>query len=506
MNLPEQPTGAGVYARRRRPRSWALRLGGCLGLGATTACGAPVPRPAGAAAVTVAAGALPSGPAASIDRLPIPDLELSWQPPSAVAGDVRALGDALRSATRIHIQLGARQDGELWRARVPAVLDALGATGTVAFLEGGSASAALVRPMPLRSIATGPADPAEFELAAPWRARMGEGAAAGTVVLMIDDAVLDTAKWRALPAASVGTCDAPMQALAVGQEQSLAELEPFLDHADALLGQLWRAELRALLPRLRSALEPHAAPRPRKDFADAAGWREHECGNALWQYTEPYHRCAEAAEACALSPRVLLVGGLRIGAPEPDVFVPDHCTEALGQDVVGKLREFGRDAAEAASTRLDARWVVLADRLGALTDVYAALEDVCAPRRRRFAPVDLDDARARLGAIGRALGSDEPPRDGRWTFEPDQFHVPGTGPVHALARYDAGPGSPARAAIEGARSLREFVLSRSLCRAGASALPLVVLAYEPSAGKLRYHGYLYEEELSCGELGPLAGA
>lgn len=475
-----------------------------LVLGAAAACGAPVPRPAGAAPVTVAAGPLPSGPEPTIDHLPIPELAMQWQPPSSVAGDVRALGEALRTATRVHVQLGPRLDGALWRGRTPQLLEALDVGATVAFLDGGALGAALAKPLPVRSIATGPAEATDVEVAAPWRTRMSQGAAPGTIVLVIDDAAVDPAQWRALPAAAIGGCDEPLQALAVGQEQSLAELEPFLDHADRMLAQLWRAELQALLPRVREDLAAHAAPRPRKDFADESSWREHECGHAMWQYTEPYHRCAtERSGACALAPRVLLVGGLSIGATQPDVFLPDGCAEVLGQDVVARLRGFGRDAAEAAGDRLDPRQVVLADRLGAITEVHAALEDVCTPRRRRFAAADLADAQARLGAIGRALGSDEPPRQGRWTFEPGSFHVPGLGPIDELARFDAGPGAAVGLAVEGARSLREFVLARAVCRSGAPALPLAVLAYEPATAAVRFFGYFYEEELSCGSLGPL---
>lgn len=473
-----------------------------LGVGALAACDRPVPAPVGAAPVTVAAGTLPVGPEATLDRLPMPAAPVSWHPPSAVAGDVRALGAALRSASRIHVQLGPRQGGELWRKRVPQILAELGARGTVAFLEPKPLVDALAGPMPLRSIATGPIDAKEIELAPSWRTRMNEGSVAGTIVLAIDDAALDEARWRALPSAAIGSCDAPLQVLAVGQEQSLAELEPFLDHADAILFRLWRAELRRRLPDLRAPLAKHAAPRARKDVTDAGEWREHECGHAMWQITERYHRCAQAKDPCALAPRVLLVGGLRVGAPEPDVYVPERCADVLGDDIVGALRDFGRDAAAAASERLDPRWVVLADRLGAITEVHAALEDVCAPRRRRFAVADLEDARGRFDTIVRALGSDEPPRAGKWTFDAGTFHVPGIGPVREYGRFDAGAGSPTHTAIEGARSLRAFVLARAVCRAAQPVLPLAVLAYEPGANAVRHFGYLYEEELACGSLGP----
>ncbi len=469
-----------------------------------TACRAPASRTATAGTFTVDAGVLPDGPDPSLERLPIPALDGPWHPPSSVAGDIRALGDALRSARRIHVQLGPRQGGAVWRARVPALLASLGFAGELAFLDGAPLSETLEgrMPMPMRSIATGPMPTGAVTVAPDWRARMSAGADVGTVVLAIDDAALDEGAWRALPAAAIGGCAAPMQALAVGQEQGLALLEPFLDHVDRVLAQVWRAELRALLPRLRDGLDAHAEPRPRKDFDDPSAWRKHECGHAIWQYTEPYHRCASGTAPCGMVPRALLMGGLRIGAPEPAVFVPEGCDRVLGRDVVGQLRGFGEDAARAAAVRLDPRWVVLADRLGAITEVHAALEDVCTPRRRRFAAADLEDARQRLAAVGRALGSDEPPRAGSWSFEGGSFHVPGTGPVREHGRFDAGPGSAARIAKDGARGLREFVLARAVCRSATPTLPLAVLAYEPATATVRHFGYFYEEELSCGAAGP----
>jgi hypothetical protein len=202
---------------------------------------------------------------------------------------------------------------------------------------------------------------------------------------------------------------------------------------------------------------------------------------------------------------MFLVGGARIGAPEPSVFVPDGCAEIVGLDVVERVRALGREAAEVAADHLDEDWVVLADRLGAVTEVHAALEDACEPRRRRFAPEDLADSRARLARIGAALASSEPPRAGAWTFEPDRFHVPGVGPVRRFARYDPGPGSPASIAVSEARGLRQYVLSRAVCR-GGTALPLAVALVEPRAAEVRYFGYLYEEELACAELPPLGAA
>lgn len=482
----------------------AAALAGAAVLGAMGACGGvPAPRPAGAAAVTVAAGSLPTGPEPSVRALPMPSLDEPWQPPSAIAGDLGALASALQSKGPIVVQLGPRLDGELWRRRLPEQLAALGVRAPISFAKGDAIAHAFGKPMPVRSVTEPSNGFADVVVDASWRAKQNSAVAPGTLVLAIDDAPIDEAAWRALPAAALGSCEAPLAALALGQERSLAELEPFLDHVDRILWQLWSAELRTLLPRVRDSLSAHAAPRARKDVGDQAAWREHECGHALWQFVDRYHQCAGSETPCDLAPRMLLVGGARIAAVEPSVFVPEGCAEVLGQDVVEQVRGFGRDAAEAAVLRLDPQWTTLADRLGAVTEVYAAMGDVCEPRRRRFDEGDLADARARLVEIGEALASSEAPRAGSWDFPPGTFHVPGLGPVVQLATYDAGPGSPTRAAIAGARALRQFVLARALCRSGAPSKPLALLVVDPHVGAVRHFGFAYEEELACGTLPPL---
>jgi hypothetical protein len=487
-------------ALTRRLVGLGLAIG--LGLGACTA-----PRTTGnPSAPEVVVGSLPAGPPPTIDRLPIPEMPIAWEPPVAIASDPAALARALAGASRIHVQLGTRLDGEVWRRGVREALAGWGWQGDVAFLAPAAITSVVADVGAARALAMAGGDPDDVPLAEPWRARNKPGAAPGTLVVAIDDAPLDEATWRARPAVALGSCDAPLEALAVGQEQSLGDLEPFLDHADRVLGKVFRAELAAALPDVLDALAPHAKPRPRTSFADVASWEAHECGHAAWQYTQVFARCLAATSACEVAPRVVLVGGLRVVAPTPQAFLPRSCPAILDLDVAARLDEAADRAAVAAVVRFDAQWSALADRLGALTEVHAALEDVCAPRRRRFAAADVEQARRRVVALGRSLASSDPPRSGRWIHEPVQVHVPGTGPVREVARFDAGPGSPVRAVVEGARSLREFVLSRAVCRASATSLPLMVVVTEPATDRVLHVGFHYEEALACGALGPLGGS
>lgn len=461
----------------------------------------------------VTAGTLPVGPERTIDRLPIPPLDAPWSPPSSTAGDIGPLTDALRSSSRIAVQLGPRLDGPLWRRRMPTLLAALGGKGEIAMLPSATIGDTVTGAFPLgRAPDRPPADPPHWSddglhLDPRWRAAHAADVA-GAVVLVIDDAPLDPEAWRALPSAHAGSCDAPLQSLALGQEQSLAVLEPWLDHADAVLWQIYRAQLNTLLPAITDGLAGYAAPQPAKDVSDADELREHACGHALYEWTENYRRCTGARAPCPWAPRMFLVGGARIAAPEPSVHVPEGCAEIVGLDAVERVRALGREAAEVAAGHLDDDWVVLADRLGAVTEVHAALEDACEPRRRRFAAEDLAESRARLVRIGEALASGEPSRSGKWRFDADRFHVPGVGPVRRFARYDPGPGSSATTAVTEARALRQFVLSRAVCR-GATGLPLAVALVSPHGDAKRgedvvFFGYVYEEELACAELPPLS--
>ncbi|MCA9656648.1 MAG: hypothetical protein H6712_05395 [Myxococcales bacterium] len=460
------------------------------------ACGGRMPAPRGASAVTVAAGPLPTGPAEPDRGLPMPSLDLDWAPPMQTAGDLESLRQALAGSTAISIRPGPRLRGPEWEARLQGLAHALAPQTTLA-AGAGPTAAFSDRSLPLHRL---DADVGRPRYA--WDQGPLPGSTDGSAVLVIDDAAIDPARWRALPARTVGSCDAPMAALATGQEQSLAELEPFLDHADAVLWQVYRAALTATLPRLSSELEPYAALRSRTELDDEAAWEQYQCGHAYWEYLQGFAHCGAEADGCPMAPRVFLMGGARIGTAEPSVYVPEGCAAKVGRDYVVELRNVAAESAEVATEHLAPDWVALSDRLGALTEVYEALEDVCAPRRRRFTDEDLLALRQRLAAIGETLAADEHARpEGRWERVELPFHVPGLGPVQQVAEYAAGPGSASERAVAQARALRELGLRRALCRTGEPTLPLAV-AVTDGRGEVGFFGYFFEEELICGDLWP----
>jgi hypothetical protein len=341
--------------------------------------------------------------------------------------------------------------------------------------------------------------------AAQFRGRDDADPKAG-VVVVFDQAALDADRWRSLPARTVGDCDGPRTALAAGQESALAELAPFLDHADLALWQVHRAALKAGLPKYRAELAPYRAPRERNEGEGEDAWQRQTCGHAYAKLVDTVGRCLGSADPCPWAPRVLLHGGAFIASVEPDVHVPEGCATVMGRDYAAELRRMAAEAGEVVAAKLDPGWTVLSHRFGTITEVFEALEDVCAPRRRRFADTDLAALRTRLREIGEDLAADElADPDPRWEVGPDIRHVPGLGAVHVSMRYEPGEGSLAGRVVQQARGLRELGLDRARCRS-SERTPWVALVVDATNATVPFYGYFYEEELACDDLPPAAEA
>lgn len=436
----------------------------------------------------------------------MPSLDLPWTPPSLSAGDVEEVRAALASASRVELVLGPRLAEPTIGPRIAAALAELAPTAAIEPADPesmrGSMRAAIGGDPPLRRLGVGVGgrptyDARAITIDAGWRREHPN------VTLVIDDATVDAPSWRALQSFAVGSCAAPMLALAEGQELSLTILGPFLDHADTVLWRAFQGELRRALPALLGEHAGDATPRSRADFADDRAFAAHTCGRAQRAYLEVFAACAAAEAPCPQAPRLLLVDGARVGMTEPALAAADECPALLGRDAAREIRRIGREAAREAAYELSLEWSLLADRLGLLGEVVAVLEDICAPRRRRLAEADLAEARRRLAAIGDGLASpDHAVRDAGWLIEDGELHVPGRGATRQLARFDAGRGSINLEILAGARGLREWVLGRSRCRNRQERPPLAALLVD-AAGAPALLGYFYEEELVCGDLGPL---
>lgn len=483
-----------------RPSARLALVAATLGLcAAHVACG-PRQAPRSAAPATSVATSRPlGGPAPPSGGLAFPSLAVPWTPPMLAAGDPQALAAALPRGEALTLVLGPRLAGAAWEQRGAALVAALSPATRVS----GRRSASLleiVEPspdlkLPRRSLGPRgrPHYAADLKVQSTWP--KGQ-------VLAIDDAEVEAGAWEALPAVSVGSCEPAMQALAAGQELALAQLGPYLDHADALLWTMYRAELRAFVPGFLAELEDYAQDRPREAFADEQRWAQQQCGRAYRAQVQRHAKCEGAATPCPEAPRLVLVGGARIAAVEAEAGAGEHCPALVGRDYSAELRRLGQSAAEAASAGLSREWTTLADRLGTLTEVHATLEDICTPRRRRFAEADLESARQRLASLGAALASDALELDaGRWQIRDEPLYVPGLGPSRELARFESAPTAINAGIVADARALREFVLGHSLCRPARAAAPLALVLAEPAGA--RFFSFFYEEELFCGSLPPL---
>jgi hypothetical protein len=432
-----------------------------------------------------------------------------------VAGDVAALAEALGQHQVLALHGGPRWARATGPEPLGPVVKAIAPRVAISAVTTGAASSLLDgHSLPIERLDRGDAEAPQYHhtdvvLLDDWnegREVTGDAEA----VLVVDDAPIELDGWRHLPARSLGSCGAALDALALGQEQSLARLEAFLDHADTVLWRLYRAELEVLLPALEDELREQASELVTVDAsADPETSRRQRCVQGYLDRLELQSACRSSPSRCPMAPRLFLVGGARIGSAEPDISMPRDCAEVVGRDVPAELRVAAHDAAQAARERLDSSWTALADRLGTLTEVHAALEDICTPRRRRFTSDDLESARHRLVRIGEALSSDELARPGAdWRFEPvgessvERFHVPGIGRVTQIARYDGGEGSPSRRVLAQSRALRQFVLDRAMCRTRDDTRPLVAMVIRSDARTPAFLGYFFDEELTCADLGP----
>ncbi|MEZ4380638.1 MAG: hypothetical protein R3A79_04795 [Nannocystaceae bacterium] len=432
----------------------------------------------------------------------VPALDPPWTPPMLVAGDLEALGAALGEVESWELVVDPRLASSGKTQALRGAIEGIAGGPAIASPEVAALDTVFAGPLPLARSGLGPSgrprySAAGLELDGDWRGQLR-----GPTVV-VGDAALDPGAWSSLQAYAVGSCEPAMRALSEGQERSLALLGPFLDRLDALLWASFRAGLRREIAAMRGELQRFTELRPRSSFADVLSFNTYLCGQAYWRYVDAYARCEASEAACAEGPRALLAGGVKIGLDEPDVALKEECAQLVGVDYPARIREIAAAATRDAIRGVSLEWSLLAERLGLFADAYAALEDICVPRRRRLSDGALAAARGRLCDLGELLGSeDHVPRSAGWVIEGGRLRIAGFGEVYQLARFDdPGLGTDIRAQAQG---LREQVLGSSRCAHASGELPLAIAAVG-AGGDVRFFGYFFEEELLCGELAPLRG-
>jgi hypothetical protein len=490
----------------------ALATVAAAALASVLACSPNASVVPGPVAATPAPGTLGAGPPSPTGGLSMPTLALDWSPPSAAAGDIGALALALGRHPRVGLFVDAQASTTRVDAmRLAALIGRLAPDTAVHPIasEGTGGLAEVIRedpPLLPEASADGRTQwglPERLELDAErlsaWAAQ-GDGA-----VLVVGAVGIEAPIWRQLSSASVGGCEPLLGALLDGQAQSLAQLEPFLDHADAVLASLYAAELATVVPQLQAELAEFEQDRPRKDF-DLVGWERYQCGRRYLQYLQPFVTCASSGSSagCASTPRLFLRGSVRIGSVEPSEYVPSDCPRRLDRDYIEALRQPARAAAEHAADHLDARWLMLSERLATLAELHGALTQLCTPARRRFSAADLDALRSSVAELGPLFTREETPaHDARFLPNDGNFHVPGLGKVRLLAQYDGGTGSASRELLAAAKRLATFERAHAQCVARPGEAPLMAMLIDTNAATPEFIGFFYAEELWCEELGPL---
>lgn len=364
----------------------------------------------------------------------VPALDAPWSPPvrvAAGAGDWARMATALAGEARVRVQVHAGV------ALAPRELGAV-----VARLAPG-----------VEVVTAG-----------------GEGLAR----LVLEPAPISMEAWAARPARTRGSCAPLEEALAMGQEETLAHLEP-------ALARVTQAADGALRARLRRR------------------------GNSLAQTIEG--RCPATARAvrqcmgskpCPFTPRPVLRGAVWIAAPEPADADPSCGPEGLP----GLWRAVEEAAEVAVRGSLAPQWADAADRQAARVALAEALADACTPSRRRFDPAVLAEVRAEVRLAGEDLRRVEPARPSRWETVSERVHVPGGGPMRGLLVLDTrgGPG-PAARVRERVRVVRARLAAGARCEPQRASLPLRLVLRAPE-GALRAQVLAYPEELVCEDLGP----
>ncbi|PRQ09433.1 hypothetical protein ENSA7_08390 [Enhygromyxa salina] len=446
----------------------------------------------------------------------MPSLDLDWRPPSSAAGDLDELAAALGPRARVGLLVdgsGSREASKLDAMQLAALVGRIAPDTAVHAIGPHDTTrprlADVIREDPPLLPATGPSGrtrwslPKQLDVDPVWLQRWAE--LGDPAVLVVGPVEVDAPVWRSVAPAAVGSCEPLLSSLIAGQTHSLELLEPFLDHADAVLAAAYAVELAQVVPGIEAELAEFQASRTRSDF-DADGWARYQCGQRYLRYLQPFSACVSGsdAHACQMTPRLFLRGSARIGTVEPSEYIPTDCARRIDRDYVEALRAPARAAAELAQDHLDVGWMILAERLATLSEVHGAISSLCTPARRRFSEADLTQLRASVAELGPLFTNDDPPaHDARFLANDAVFHVPGLGTVRQLARYDGGTDSASRALIAAAQQLANFSRAHARCVPRPGEPPLMALLIDTHTATQELLGFFYAEELWCDDLGPL---
>jgi hypothetical protein len=263
--------------------------------------------------------------------------------------------------------------------------------------------------------------------------------------------------------------------------------DPYTDAVDGALEKAFSRHLDKALPFWRDEI---AAARPQA----APGGEDAGCLEAYDEFLGRYAACTEGS--CRVRPMLVLQAGGLIGMDnESFAALPDRCPTSAVRDYGAEMKDLASRAVAEILPQLGGAWGGELVRFGAIARLAGGMDELCAPRHRRFSAQDLDAARGDLSAFTERLAGLEV--DGEWIEAGGLERAPGVGPVAVLARVQARGDDPLAAAVELLDRLRRL----ERCDQGGERLLQAALV-DVGSSEVVFMGVFFEEQLLCEGLPP----
>ncbi|MBW2277518.1 MAG: hypothetical protein JRF63_08505 [Deltaproteobacteria bacterium] len=306
-------------------------------------------------------------------------------------------------------------------------------------------------------------------------------------LLTVRRVTVDDKRLRELRDRRRGSCGELIGALDVGMSGAKSFFEPYAEAVDQALEKAFTRHLEKALLFWNDEL---AAARQRA----VPGGEDARCIEAYQEFVDRYAPCAEGS--CRERPMLVLRTGGLIGMDnDPFGALPDRCPTSAVRDYGGEMKDLASRAVGDVLPHLGGAWGGELMRYGALSCVADGVDELCAPRHRRFSAQDLEAARGELDAFLTKLGGLE--ADGEWVEAGGLERSPGVGPVAVLARVQARGDDP----VAGAVLLLERLRRLERCDEGGERLLQAALV-DVGSSEVVFMGIFFEEQLLCEGLPP----
>jgi len=284
-----------------------------------------------------------------------------------------------------------------------------------------------------------------------------------------------------------GGCGELIEALGAGAAAASKRFEPYVEAVDGALDRAFARHLDKALPFWRDELAEAKS-------GAAPGGEDARCLAGYEEFLESYAACVDGG--CARRPRLVLpAGGLIAMDNTPFAALPDRCPTAGIRDYADEMKDLAGRAVGEVLPQLGGAWGGELVRFGALARLADGLDELCAPRHRRYAEQDLESARGEIRAFVERLAGLE--ADGEWTAAGGLERAAGVGPVAVLARVQARGEDPIAESVAVLDRLRRL----ERCDEGGERL-LQAALIDVGNSEVVFMGVFFEEQLLCEGLPP----